>query len=331
MSEPLNEQPIPVLDPSLDLDATFAAIMGAVAPETAPEAPGEGGAPAQTAPADGGRAASGDQAAGTQAVAAADGAPGAGDEPPVQDAGTAAPAPAQDGAGYTPGSVEYSTIRDQFGVISNKIEEGSRQVHINTAREETETEYKQYFDALRKHPRMLVGQQVPAIGKEGREVLRDSNDAKDWQDAVKQLLVDEINDRATRLAEGDREMLSVLHSSIELFQNNEDLVPGTKQFDADLANRFARLAQPYELRLEGKLNGYTIPVQPLINQIRTQLAAERASKPAAPAAPSMPEKKTTTQENHQPQKGIPSRAGASTEEEDFSVLFGTIGLPNLRI
>src|SRR5688572_24089453 len=81
------------------------------------------------------------------------------------------------------------------------------------------------------------------------------------------------------------DFLTTVHASIELFQNNADLVPGTKEFDVDLANRFAAMATPYELRVEGKLQGYSIPVQPLIDQLRDQITKEReAAKAAAPAA-----------------------------------------------
>ena len=188
---------------------------------------------------------------------------------------------------------------------------------------------------------MLVGQSVPAIGREGTETIRDTDDAKEWQEAVKMLLVQEIEDRAGRAMEQNKGFLETVHASIELFQNNADLIPGTKGFDVDLANRFATLAAPYELRVEGKLQGYSIPVQPIINQLRTQLSAERTAKPAAspsaapaaapaagapastPAAPAAPA--------DGPQAGIPSKAGNSSETEDFSTLFGTIGLPNLRI
>jgi hypothetical protein len=103
-------------------------------------------------------------------------------------------------------------------------------------------------------------------------------------------------------------------------------VPGTKDFDVDLANRFATMATPYELRVEGKLQGYTIPVQPLIENIRNQLIKERENTPAAPAAPAAPKAPPEP-----PQAGIPSKAGAGSDAEDFSTLFGTIGLPNLKI
>ena len=50
--------------------------------------------------------------------------------------------------------------------------------------------------------------------------------------------------------------------------------------------------------------------------------------PAAPAAPAA--KKVAKAEP--PQAGIPSKAGNSGDgPEDFSTLFGTLGLPNLRI
>lgn len=205
-------------------------------------------------------------------------------------------------------------------------------------------EYPKYIEALEKHPRLLVGQEVPAIGKGdgAMETLRDSEDAESWQSAVKAELIKEVQDRAGRKSEDSNTNMSAVHASIELFQNNSDLIPGTRQFDKDLANRFATLATPYELRVDGKLYGYTIPPQPLITQLRSQLVAERAAaaapalptgapaagapgrSPAAPAA-------VVTPVVDPPQAGISSKAGAGSEAEDFSTLFGTIGLPNLRI
>lgn len=194
------------------------------------------------------------------------------------------------------------------------------------------TEHRQYFEALEKHPRLLVGAQVPAIGKEGTETLRDANDAREWQEAVKSLLVAEVRDKASKAMDENSEFLTTIHASIRLFQNNADLVPGTKDFDVELANRFARLAAPYELRVDGKLQGYSIPVQPIIDQLRTQLVEDRKAKPATPAAPAAPAAAAAPEpEADPPQAGIPSKAGAGADSEDFSTLFGTIGLPNLQI
>lgn len=211
-------------------------------------------------------------------------------------------------------------------------------------------EHPKYFEALEQHPRLLVGQQVPAIGKEGLELIRDTDDAREWQEAVKSILVEEVKGRAQKALDDQADFLTTIHSSIELFQNNVDLIPNTKDFDVDLANRFAEFAQPYELRVEGKLQGYSIPVQPLIDRIRTQLTTERAARgsaapekgkteaPAAaaagaPAAQSSTGSPTQTPAapSEPPQAGIPSKAGNSDSSEDFSTLFGTIGLPDFRI
>jgi hypothetical protein len=198
------------------------------------------------------------------------------------------------------------------------------------ALDEVKTEYPKYFEALEKHPRLLVGQEVPSINGEGMEKLRDSADAAEWQDAVKSLLVQEIKDRAVRKADDSGPTLQTLHAAVEIFQNNADLIPGTKQFDRELADRFAKFAKAYEHRVDGKLRGYTIPVQGLIDQMRTAIATERTARAAAPAAPAAPPPPPKPAADP-PQAGIPSKAGAGAETEDFSTLFGTIGLPSLRI
>lgn len=189
-------------------------------------------------------------------------------------------------------------------------------------------EYKKYFETIETHPRMLVGQQVPKIGgAEGElETLRDTDDAREWQEAVKSVLIEEVKDRAATALEDQGSYLATLHQSIELFQNNTDLIPGTKDFDTRLANQFAQMAKPYEIRVDGKLQGYSIPVQPLVDQIRSSLKTQpRAAAPAGKA----PAK--TRKPAGAPQAGIPSKSGSGASDEDFSTLFGTIGLPNLKI
>ena len=191
------------------------------------------------------------------------------------------------------------------------------------------TEHPKYFEALEKHPRLLVGTEVPAIGKEGTELLRDSTDAKEWQEAVRSILVGEIRNRATEKLEESQDYLETIHASVDLFKTNKDLIPGTPGFNRELADAFATMAKPYEVRVDGKLHGYSIPVQPIIDNLRAQAAQRPAPAPAAaPAgAPDGPRPPAV----EPPQAGIPSKAGASSEREDFSTLFGTIGLPNLQI
>ena len=178
---------------------------------------------------------------------------------------------------------------------------------------------------------------MPAISHEGTETLRDTADATEWQEAVKSILVDEVRSRASKSMEDQDDFLTTIHASIDLFQNNADLIPGTKEFDVELANRFAEWATPYELRVDDKLQGYSIPVQPIVERLRAQLVAERAKTPAAappattPASTGASTPPVAAAQAEPPQAGIQSKAGNGTAAEDFSTLFGTIGLPNLQI
>ena len=191
-----------------------------------------------------------------------------------------------------------------------------------------EEEYPKYFEALNKHPRLLVGTEVPSLRGEGTETLRDSGDAKEWQEAVRSILQDDLKRRVEARSDESQSFLRTVHSSIELFQNNADLVPGTKQFDRELADEFIKLAKPYEVRNgDDKLIGFQIPVQPLIESVRQRLQASRAVPPVPPAQPPA----APPQETHTPQAGIPAKAGNSGEgAEDFSALFSTLGLGGLR-
>lgn len=217
-----------------------------------------------------------------------------------------------------------------LGELSTKLEENTQQAYLTEALGEIRTEHSKYFDALEQHPRLLVGQEVPRIGQEGTEVLKDAADAREWQDAVKTILQQEVRSRASVKLDENKDFLTTLHASIDLFKNNPDLIPNTKEFDVELANTFAKFAEPYELRVDGKLQGYSVPVQPLIDRIREQVsqarsaAAPAATPPAAGAAAAAPA--------DPPQAGVPSKAGASGEpSDDFTTLFGTLGMPNLRI
>lgn len=186
---------------------------------------------------------------------------------------------------------------------------------------------------MEKHPRLLVGTEVPAIGAEGMERLKDSNDAKEWQEAVRSLLVQEIRDEAQKKLDESRTYLETLHASIDLFKNNPDLIPGTRTFNKQLADKFAELAKPYEVRQDGKLQGYSVPVQPIIEALRGQLAQPAATvgQSEQPPASAPPAAGSVSPVADPPQAGIPSKAGSSAEKEDFSTLFGTIGLPHLQI
>lgn len=231
-------------------------------------------------------------------------------------------ASASDGGSAAPATwtAEPSTLVVELGKMSTQIEENLSSAFQQQAYEDAKGEYGEYFDALAKHPRMLVGVEVPVIGGDGTETLQSSADARDWQEAVKSILVDEIRGRAEKEMEDSQEFLRVTHQAISLFQQNQDLIPGAKGFDVDLANRFTELAAPYEIRVDGTLKGYSIDVQPLINSLRAQKPAVKAPAPVKKSVAS------------KPQKGITSKAGSSgSNKEDYSALFGTLGLPNLAI
>jgi len=213
--------------------------------------------------------------------------------------------------------------------LSTKFEENVTKAYQKQAYDIAREEYGQYFEALEKHPRLLVGTQVPAVGKEGMETLRSSEDAKEWQEAVKGLLIEEIREQATAKMEESAEYMQTVHASIDLFKNNPDLIPGTKNFNRQLADQFAGMMEPYEVRVEGKLQGYSIPVQPIIEKLRAQLKTAAAPSPAPAAPPAAASAPRPAPEP--PQAGIPSKASSGAEKEDFSTLFGTIGLPNLQI
>ena len=84
--------------------------------------------------------------------------------------------------------------------MTTALENRASAAYHNAAMTEVRNDFPKYFDALRQHPRMLVGKQVPSITGDGMEMIRDSADAREWQDAVKQLLTEEANDRASRCA-----------------------------------------------------------------------------------------------------------------------------------
>lgn len=185
---------------------------------------------------------------------------------------------------------------------------------------------------------------MPRVNGDGLETLKSPEDAKDWQDAIKSLLAEEVRDRATKAIETQTSFLETVSNSVKMFQDNPDLIPNTKQFDRELADRFAALAKPYEVRVEEKLRGYAIPVQPLIDSLRNTLATERSAKAAAPpaaaaapaaaaGAPAKPAPPAPPAPEELPQAGIASKAGSGggEVEEDFSTLFGTIGLHNFKI
>jgi hypothetical protein len=204
------------------------------------------------------------------------------------------------------------------------------------------TEYKGYVDLLDEPARVLVGTQVPSLkDPQKMETLRDVADVESYQDAVRKTLGKVVQEQISRNQDDTRGTMEMLTRSAELFQNNPDLIPGTKTFDKELADQFVAMAKDFEVELDGKVIGYSVPVQSFITNIRTRLVAQRAAAAAAqPSAqqqqaanqPRTPAGQFTTPPANQPQAAIPNKAaGGGAQGEDLSTLFGTLGNPDFTI
>ena len=185
-------------------------------------------------------------------------------------------------------------------------------------------EYPHYIERLQMHPLELVGQALPSIdGSDDDVVLRTPEEVAQWQGAVRSILTRELEASVLAMRQESDEILDVVHNSIQMFQANPDLVPGHASYNKQLASEFARMAEPYALRMNGKLTGYSIPVQGIIDRVRAQVGAKAA--PAAPAAKKAPATK--------PQAGLASKAGSSSagSAEDFTPMWNALGITNVPI
>ena len=354
MSEPAaagtEAEDTPALQSTPFSDDVFAQVMDFMAPEGDKKEGAEGGTAAAADAGGTGSAAASNEGDGADKPDA--GAPAAGDagKPPVAD-GTDVPSagegkPAEGGQADSGGKPEAAAASDtapsaaeflpKLGEFSTKIEENTAKAFHEEALEAVKSEHSAYFNALETPDRIMVGKTVPSLDGEGTEVLRDEEDVRSWKTALKSILVDEVKDRASSLLEDSGPYLNTIHASLEMFKNNVDLIPGTKDFDKELADKFAVFAKPYEVRDdEEKLIGWSIPTQPIINQLRADLVAARGAKSDPPPTEKTEQKGEVTQpassksEDDPPQVGITSKAGSSTESEDFSTLFGTLA-PELR-
>jgi len=203
----------------------------------------------------------------------------------------------------------------------------------------------QFINTLRSSPFLLVGTEVPDLRPnaqpQDKVKLLDTQMARDYQEALSQQIENEIQSRVDSRTEQVRPLLGVIQESVQMFQNNPDLVVGSKQFDPDLAERFASMASAYEYKLNDKVIGYQVNVQPLINSIRSQLEKERgADGVVQQQAQTARQQQAAAQAREQetgrfsgPQAGIPSTAqqtGAAAED-DMSTFWAGVGMPDVTI
>ncbi|QNN98097.1 hypothetical protein SEA_FEDE_49 [Microbacterium phage Fede] len=268
-------------------------------------------------PADDGAGADGDGAA-AEAKPGADGVPAVDAEgiDPVKavEAFTAA-------SGAIADRMEAQFKADAFKEIQNEIDE-------------------KFIEGLQLRPMQMVGMEVPSLRNgappEEKMKILDSQMAKDWQETVKGLIEDAVEDKVQTRQDQLRPMLSVIQDSVALGQNNPDLIPNTRGFDLELATRFVKLAKAYEVRTAKGVIGYGVNVQPLINELRSTLATERGAngeqqKQEARAVQqrqqAAAQPRTESGQFDAPQAGIPSKTGMSGEPaEDYSTFWSATGV-----
>lgn len=199
----------------------------------------------------------------------------------------------------------------------------------------------EYFEVLKLHPFELVGQEVPSIRPNEKTFKpRDTEEAKNYLEATQKLIDRGIAAKVQQKTDEARPVVSMLQESALMFSNNPELIPGTAQYDPELAKLFTDSAKPYERRVGGKLYGYAVPVQPLINSLRQVLANQRGAtgeqsaqarrEAAARQAANQPRGTDGTfQTVDGPQAGLTSTAamsGKPSGDEDYSPFWDALGM-----
>jgi len=314
---------------------------GAGTPEAAPtgqgaaDNAGEPAAPASGAPTPDGTDAPNQDPTG---AGAADGAKP--DEPPADSSGSNDPGTAHQGTTQ----LTYAEVAPKFAEAAAAIDTNITEAFKRQATQEVNDLIgERWTQPLSVHPRLLVGQEVPSLrDPNATEKILDSKDAAEWQEAAKSLIQAEIDSKIEQRREASKEMLTVIQESVLMFQNNQDLVPGTAEFDKELADEFASIVKDYEFRIDGKLYGYHVNVQPLINNLRSRLATQRgasgataAAQAAARAAQAQAQARNDQGQfvsTDLPQAGIPSKAGSQGEAvESYEAFWQTLGFPSSMI
>ena len=298
---------------------TFAAFLEQVDAKPDPEAGSQSEPEATEAPPVAGEVPPAEAAGTPSSSQANDGAPTEAETTPPAGAGTGGGATP---AAYVPDAEWERTFTENLGkasvAIADKVRETARVQKLGEMRDE----FGAYFQATEMPARNLIGKEVPSLDPDrDTETIRDLADAQDYQAAVRDTLVKELQQRVVNQVDENREYLEVVGQSIDVLQSHPDLLR-----DKVLADRVSQLIKPYEYRHEGKLVGWSVNVLPLISQVKEQLKAERqrTSKPAASAAPA--KSAANKPPADPPQAGIKSSAGQSGESDSFDQLWSTLGI-----
>lgn len=182
-------------------------------------------------------------------------------------------------------------------------------------------EYANFIRHIQAAPRDLIGKELPINGDPANmSKIRDEESAVAWQREHQQLLEQTFQElREDYMREHSTERVAV-NNALELFSANPDLIPGTTDFNKDLAEGVMKYASKFIVKDEnGRAIGFTVSVNNLISYARQELQ-KRASTSAAPA-PVVPE--------DPPQVGVGTRQGATSASDDAAelraILAKTIG------
>lgn len=256
-----------------------------------------------------------------------------GDVPTATEAGAGSPAsgtPAPAGAIGTRSHAEYATALD---AASGKLVENSQAAFREAAWQEIQSTIDPtILQMVNEYPRRMIGETVPSLKGEGTEVLKDSRDAEDWQNGVKHVIENQVNSQAATLQEESRPLLSTLQDSITMLRSNKDMVPGTKEYNPELAKQVLKMASSYLYKVDGKAIGFRVDIQPLIDSVREQLKSQAPATATARQEQAAGQTRAADGTFEAPQAGIPSRTGMSgTESEDYTAFWSAVGQPGMQI
>jgi len=207
------------------------------------------------------------------------------------------------------------------------------------------------LDALRYSPTELVGTEVPSIqrGAQPGQKMRitDSTQARQYIEDASKLIERGVDDLVGQKNQELKPLRSVIQESFLLFSNNPDIVEGSKTFDKELATRFASMASAFAFIHNGQTIGYQGNVQPMLNELRANLAKERgasgervsqeqraeAQRQVAAGQARTPGGQFQAPQGQQPQAGIPSTQGftpADGDAEEYGAFWQASGVNHLR-
>jgi hypothetical protein len=227
---------------------------------------------------------------------------------------------------------------------SNKITQNMESSFRQAATAEVEADIdKVFLDILNDDPYQLATKSVPDIrpgaANDAKVTLRDSSEAKAYQESLAKLVKAEIDDVVKQKTDQIRPLMSVTQESALLLQSNPDLIPDTDKYDPELAALVYEVGKSYELKVNDKVIGFQVPMQPIINKLRGDLEKSRGVDGVVQQQMSAQQQRAAEQAREQdgkfagPQGGILSKQNASGEggEDEYSTFWSSVGMEGMGL